>query len=105
MKRRREQIRAQPIQGRLSTFDVLRPSLKFKSWLQQACTMATRAQRTPTACAALCTLIILAGQLASAAESEECRAMGFTGLQLCSDCDTLASYVKDEGALPLHLQI
>lgn len=67
--------------------------------------MATLAQRAPIACSALCTLFILAKQLASAAESEECRALGFTGLQLCSDCDTLASYVKDEGALPLHLQI
>lgn len=32
-----------------------------------------------------------------AAETEECRSLGFTGLQLCSDCEIMASYVKDEG--------
>lgn len=32
-----------------------------------------------------------------AAETEECRSLGFTGLQLCSDCDIMATYVKDEG--------
>lgn len=54
-------------------------------------------------------LFCMAAQLCGAAESEECRSLGFTGLQLCSDCDTLASYVKDDGerafgveARPLH---
>lgn len=41
-------------------------------------------------------LFCIAAQLCGAAESEECRSLGFTGLQLCSDCDTLASYVKDD---------
>lgn len=31
------------------------------------------------------------------AETPECRSMGFTGFQLCSDCDTMANYVKDKG--------
>lgn len=49
----------------------------------------------------LCTaaaLLLAAAQLCTAAESEDCIALGFTGSQLCSDCDTLASYVKDDGA-------
>jgi hypothetical protein len=39
----------------------------------------------------------------AAAEGDEsvddvkCEALGFTGLALCSDCDSLAEYVKDQG--------
>lgn len=29
--------------------------------------------------------------------SRECENLGFTGLALCSDCNTLAEYVKDQG--------
>lgn len=29
--------------------------------------------------------------------SRECEDLGFTGLALCSDCNTLAEYVKDKG--------
>jgi hypothetical protein len=45
--------------------------------------------------------LLAAVQLSAAAESEKCQALGFTG-PVCSDCDTLASYVKDEGALLLY---
>jgi len=31
----------------------------------------------------------------SADDSVQCRELGFTGLQLCSDCDALATYVSD----------
>ena len=34
--------------------------------------------------------------------SRECENLGFTGLALCSDCNTLAEYVKDQGNLNLH---
>lgn len=30
--------------------------------------------------------------------TKECEALGFTGLALCSDCNTFAEYVKDQGA-------
>lgn len=29
--------------------------------------------------------------------SRECENLGFTGLALCSDCNTLVEYVKDQG--------
>lgn len=29
--------------------------------------------------------------------SRECEDLGFTGLALCSDCHTLAEYIKDQG--------
>jgi hypothetical protein len=29
--------------------------------------------------------------------SRECENLGFTGLALCSDCNTLSEYVKDKG--------
>ncbi|XP_042374965.1 selenoprotein F-like [Zingiber officinale] len=50
---------------------------------------------------ALCPLIVLllAGAAISADErlgAKECEDLGFTGLALCSDCNTLAEYVKDE---------
>ncbi|KAK7400862.1 hypothetical protein VNO78_12170 [Psophocarpus tetragonolobus] len=45
-------------------------------------------------------IVILALSLvASAAEqlsSRECENLGFTGLALCSDCNTLSEYVKDK---------
>jgi hypothetical protein len=31
--------------------------------------------------------------------SRECEDLGFTGLALCSDCNTLAEYVKNQGEL------
>jgi hypothetical protein len=31
--------------------------------------------------------------------SRECEDLGFTGLALCSDCNTLAEYIKDPGIL------
>jgi hypothetical protein len=46
----------------------------------------------------LVAVLLAAVQLSAAVESEKCQALGFTG-PVCSDCDTLASYVKDEGAL------
>ena len=39
----------------------------------------------------------------STEESTSCSALGFTGLSLCSDCDHLLEYVKDDGKLQ-HLQ-
>ncbi|WOK96486.1 15 kDa selenoprotein-like [Canna indica] len=51
--------------------------------------------------ATVCSLVVLS--LASAAlgiserlGAKECEDLGFTGLALCSDCNTLAEYVKDE---------
>lgn len=35
--------------------------------------------------------------------SEKCEDLGFTGLALCSDCDTFAEYVKDQGKLDFVL--
>lgn len=32
--------------------------------------------------------------------SRECENLGFTGLALCSDCNTFADYVKDKGQSP-----
>ncbi|KAG6509430.1 hypothetical protein ZIOFF_027420 [Zingiber officinale] len=53
---------------------------------------------------ALCPLIVLllAGAAISADErlgAKECEDLGFTGLALCSDCNTLAEYVKDEAEI------
>ena len=42
-------------------------------------------------------LLLAAFHITAAAESDKCQALGFTG-PVCSDCDMLASYVKD-GAL------
>lgn len=35
--------------------------------------------------------------------TRECESLGFTGIALCSDCNTLAEYVKDQGSLVLLL--
>jgi uncharacterized cupredoxin-like copper-binding protein len=43
-------------------------------------------------------LLFAVVQGSAAAESDRCQALGFTG-PVCSDCDMLASYVKDDGAL------
>jgi len=42
--------------------------------------------------------LLLVGYLfhASSAEDDTCTELGFTGLQLCSDCDRMAEYIKDE---------
>lgn len=45
-------------------------------------------------------IILLAIPLGSRAEqlsSKECESLGFTGLALCSDCNTFAEYVKNQG--------
>lgn len=47
-------------------------------------------------------LVVLAVAVASGASKEqlstrECEDLGFTGLALCSDCNSLAEYVKDQG--------
>ncbi|PKA59296.1 hypothetical protein AXF42_Ash001390 [Apostasia shenzhenica] len=41
----------------------------------------------------VCSLITTHGDHLS---PKECKDLGFTGLALCSDCNTLAEYVKDE---------
>ncbi|XP_050134782.1 uncharacterized protein LOC126610712 isoform X2 [Malus sylvestris] len=46
-------------------------------------------------------LVVLAVAVASGASKEkmstrECENLGFTGLALCSDCNSLAEYVKDQ---------
>lgn len=43
-------------------------------------------------------LLLVACHLCAAAEGDVCQALGFTG-PVCSDCDMLASYVKDDGVL------
>lgn len=35
--------------------------------------------------------------------SKECEDLGFTGLALCSDCNSLAEYVKDQGPFSTNL--
>jgi hypothetical protein len=45
-------------------------------------------------------LLLAAVPLRTAKEqlsSRECEDLGFTGLALCSDCNTFAEYVKDPG--------
>lgn len=45
-------------------------------------------------------VFLLALSLCASAEqlsSRECENLGFTGLALCSDCNTLSEYVKDKG--------
>lgn len=46
-------------------------------------------------------MMILAGVACGSAteqlSSRECEDLGFTGLALCSDCNTFADYVKDKG--------
>lgn len=37
--------------------------------------------------------------------SRECENLGFTGLALCSDCNTLAEYVKDQGYISIYLYL
>ena len=51
---------------------------------------------------ALCGSHGVDGEVLSEARCED---LGFTGLALCSDCDSLAEYVKDKGAgaLPFGL--
>ncbi|RXH67339.1 hypothetical protein DVH24_027459 [Malus domestica] len=49
-------------------------------------------------------LVVLAVAVASGASKEqmstrECENLGFTGLALCSDCNSLAEYVKDQGEI------
>lgn len=47
--------------------------------------------------AALCLGVLL--PVRTAEDAGSCAALGFTGLQLCSDCRVLGEYVKDEGAM------
>jgi hypothetical protein len=44
-------------------------------------------------------LLFAAFHLCAAAQGDKCQALGFTG-PVCSDCDMMASYVKDDGVLP-----
>ncbi|KAJ7947454.1 15 kDa selenoprotein [Quillaja saponaria] len=49
--------------------------------------------------AILLVLVFVAAPLSTAEEhlsSRECEQLGFTGLALCSDCNTFAEYVKDQ---------
>lgn len=62
-----------------------------------------RNKRTMTRTSAvLCSLVVLLLAATALGTGErlgakECEDLGFTGLALCSDCNTLAEYVKDEG--------
>ena len=60
-----------------------------------------------TVCAFLCVVLSCAlhGVDAEALSEAKCEDLGFTGLALCSDCDSLAEYVKDQGDLLLYSQI
>lgn len=51
-----------------------------------------------TVCAFLCVVLSCAlhGVDAEALSEAKCEDLGFTGLALCSDCDSLAEYVKDQ---------
>ncbi|KAF8058298.1 selenof [Scenedesmus sp. PABB004] len=57
--------------------------------------MARRGRdRGPLALQAL--LLLAAAHAALALSSRECEELGFTGLQSCSDCESMAEFVKDE---------
>lgn len=43
----------------------------------------------------IASFLALSAHCTLAIDTEECRKLGFTGLQLCADCELLASYVKD----------
>lgn len=50
---------------------------------------------------AVVVVVVLALFLGASSEqlsSRECENLGFTGLALCSDCNTLSEYVKDKGS-------
>ncbi|CAK9141315.1 unnamed protein product, partial [Ilex paraguariensis] len=47
----------------------------------------------------ICAIALIALPFVSKAERfsfKECEKLGFTGLALCSDCNTFAEYVKDQ---------
>lgn len=44
----------------------------------------------------LCFVVGVLGAKAEQLSTKECENLGFTGLALCSDCRTLAEYVKDQ---------
>ncbi|XP_015077085.1 selenoprotein F [Solanum pennellii] len=46
--------------------------------------------------ALLCFVVGVLGAKAEQLSTKECENLGFTGLALCSDCRTLAEYVKDQ---------
>lgn len=50
-------------------------------------------------CMWMCFLVVvpLASSSREVLSSKECENLGFSGLALCSDCNTLAEYVKDQG--------
>lgn len=53
-------------------------------------------------------LVLLPFSLGASAEqlsSRECENLGFTGLALCSDCNTLSDYVKDKGQYVFDLSL
>jgi len=43
-------------------------------------------------------LSLLLGASSEQLSSRKCENLGFTGLALCSDCNTLSEYVKDKGS-------
>ncbi|KAD3336978.1 hypothetical protein E3N88_32498 [Mikania micrantha] len=50
-------------------------------------------------------LLIFVCSKAEQLSSKECEDLGFTGLALCSDCNALAEYVKDQGSVPIRVII
>lgn len=57
--------------------------------------------RSPSVAAAVAVLLLCLSVLCRGAErlgARECEELGFTGLALCSDCNALAEFVKDQGA-------
>lgn len=48
-------------------------------------------------CLALLFAAVPLGTSKEQLSSRECEDLGFTGLALCSDCNTFAEYVKDPG--------
>ncbi|KAL5990923.1 hypothetical protein ACLOJK_011828 [Asimina triloba] len=42
-------------------------------------------------------LVLVSGEEQQRLSAKDCENLGFTGLALCSDCNTFAEYVKDEG--------
>ncbi|URE16926.1 Calcineurin-like phosphoesterase [Musa troglodytarum] len=59
-------------------------------------------QMIPQSAALRCFLVLLLASatlgLGERLGAKECEDLGFTGLALCSDCNTLGEYVKDKGA-------
>ncbi|CAN4099538.1 unnamed protein product [Withania somnifera] len=52
----------------------------------------------------VCFLVGVMGTKAEQLSTKECENLGFTGLALCSDCRTLAEYVKDQAVLEVCMR-